>query len=102
VQTGQSGAKCEIKRLGELLLTILGIINYFFKFQLHRFAIDTAHSKIIFSASGVFNIDRELLLAVKHYRIYIRMRVLIFMSHFSPFLQESSICPLSCSPAEAG
>jgi hypothetical protein len=36
-------------------------------FQLHRFAIDAAHSKPIFSAAGVFNVDRELLLAVIFY-----------------------------------
>jgi len=39
-------------------------------FQLHRFAIDAAHSKTIFSAAGVFNVDRELLLAVIYFYFF--------------------------------
>jgi hypothetical protein len=69
-------------------------------FQLHRFAIDAAHSKTIFSAAGVFNVDRELLLAVIYsYFFMSRHKASLFsFCNFSPQLQQSSIYQFSCSP----
>jgi len=71
-------------------------------FQLHRFAIDAAHSKTIFSAAGVFNVDRELLLAVIYSYFFMSRHtasLFSFFCNFSPQLQQSSIYQFSCSPA---
>jgi len=69
----------ETRDLVKILNRLKGKFQNLF-LQLHRFAIDAAHSKIVFSASGVFNIDRELLLTV---RIVLRSRERVCLHLFS-------------------